>query len=211
MALSASTTCVMPARDSAGAFRPTNLRPRSRRWLRTGKTRALGHADGSLTLLDVRTGQPRARQPRGGLPRLAGVAFRPDGRKVVAAASDGMLSEWDVRSGRRIGSPFGSKLDCSAADASLVLVGRTAVFKCPAHSATSGYSFTSWDLGLRKLGGRWTVASSGSLDGLALCVMGGCSCWASAGNQAGRRAIGQTGSPGAGAGAELSGPARLQP
>ena len=63
-----------------------------------GRNAALGQEDGSVSILDLRTGE---RRPLSGRheDRVQQEAFSPDGRTLVTTADDGRVLVWDLRSG----------------------------------------------------------------------------------------------------------------
>src|SRR5262249_49423639 len=64
-----------------------------------GQTLAAGGQDGSLHLLDLRTGKARTASGTHGAPVSRGLAFTPDGRRVITPGEDGKVILWDVASG----------------------------------------------------------------------------------------------------------------
>jgi WD40 repeat protein len=63
-----------------------------------GRTLAAGGFDGSLHLMDLRTGVVRAASGRHNAPVNRGIVFTPDGRRVITPGDDGNIIVWDVRS-----------------------------------------------------------------------------------------------------------------
>jgi WD40 repeat protein/class 3 adenylate cyclase/tRNA A-37 threonylcarbamoyl transferase component Bud32 len=63
-----------------------------------GRSAALGAEDGSVAILDLRTGERRTLSGRHE-DRVHGLAFSPDGRTLASRADDGRVLVWDVRSG----------------------------------------------------------------------------------------------------------------
>jgi WD40 repeat protein len=64
-----------------------------------GKTLATGHADGTIKLWDLGTGQDRAFPPSGeklGHREVASVAFSGDGKRLACGFGDGTVQLWDV-------------------------------------------------------------------------------------------------------------------
>src|SRR5262249_49458939 len=45
-------------------------------------------------------------QCRGHIRKVLGVAFRPDGRRLVTASADGTVRQWDSTTGRELESPY---------------------------------------------------------------------------------------------------------
>ena len=64
----------------------------------TGDAAAFGHADGSLTLLDLRTGSTRRFTGRADA-RIDAVAFAPDGAVLATTTENGTVTTWSVRTG----------------------------------------------------------------------------------------------------------------
>lgn len=68
-----------------------------------GKTLATGHADGTLKLWDIGTGEDRAFPPGGeklGHREVASVAFSGDGKALACGFGDGTVKLWDVTTGK---------------------------------------------------------------------------------------------------------------
>jgi WD40 repeat protein len=68
-----------------------------------GKTLATGHADGTINLWDLGTGESQAFPPGGGkLGRreVASVAFSSDGKTLACGFGDGTVKLWDVTTGK---------------------------------------------------------------------------------------------------------------
>ena len=63
-----------------------------------GHTAALGGEDGSVTILDLRTGERRTLKGRHE-DLVRALAFSADGRTLVTTAGDGRVLVWDLRSG----------------------------------------------------------------------------------------------------------------
>src|SRR5262249_13807622 len=63
-----------------------------------GRTLVEGGQDGSLHLLDLRTGKARTASGTHGAPVSRGLAFIPDGRGVITPGEDGKVIVWDVAS-----------------------------------------------------------------------------------------------------------------
>jgi WD40 repeat protein/DNA-binding SARP family transcriptional activator len=59
---------------------------------------AFGHTDGSVTLLDLKTGKKRALSG-GTSGSIEAASFNPDGTTLATAADDGTVSVWGVRTG----------------------------------------------------------------------------------------------------------------
>ena len=78
-------------RVSGGAFQ-TGLAP-------DGHTAAFGTEDGSISIVDLRTGERRTFSGRHE-DRVHGVHFTPDGRTLATRGDDGKVLVWDVRSGK---------------------------------------------------------------------------------------------------------------
>lgn len=90
---------------------PTTLRAQRRFRLPAGVTGlvpssgevAMAVGDGSLRLLDLRSGRVRTARGRHDAPVTA-IAFSPDGRTLVTAGRDGRLIVWDVRTASAVES-----------------------------------------------------------------------------------------------------------
>jgi WD40 repeat protein len=67
----------------------------------------VGTASGQLLILDPRTGRPTAAPMQVTTGEITNVSFSRDGRSYAVGANDGTASVWDVRSGTRVGNPFG--------------------------------------------------------------------------------------------------------
>ncbi len=63
-----------------------------------GRSAALGHEDGSVVVLDLRTGKLRTLAGRHE-DRVQGVEFTPDGRTLASRGDDGRILIWNLRSG----------------------------------------------------------------------------------------------------------------
>ena len=70
---------------------PAALAPR-------GSLAAFGHADGSVTLLDVATGKETAPSDRTG-SKVDSLSFSADGKTLATGDDDGTIGIWDVRAG----------------------------------------------------------------------------------------------------------------
>jgi len=64
-----------------------------------GHTAAFGAEDGSVSIVDLRTGKHRAFSGRHE-DRVHGLDFTPDGRTLATRSDDGKVLVWDVRSGK---------------------------------------------------------------------------------------------------------------
>ena len=64
-----------------------------------GRTLAAGGQDGSLHLLDLRTGDARTASGRHSAPVNRGIVFTRDGRRAITPGDDGAVIVWNVRSG----------------------------------------------------------------------------------------------------------------
>jgi len=64
---------------------------------RDGRTLAAGGQDGSLRLLDLRTGEVRTASGRHNAPVSRGIVFTRDGRHVITPGEDGTVIVWDVK------------------------------------------------------------------------------------------------------------------
>jgi WD40 repeat protein len=122
-----------------------------------GRTVALGGADGSVSLWDV-----KARKALGSLPGTApivNVGFTRDGSTLLAASSDGALRLWDIAARRPRGEPFeAGRTIASAAvspDGRLVAAGT---------DGEDGRVWL-WDVATRKL--RRLAGPEGSVDHVA--------------------------------------------
>jgi WD40 repeat protein len=62
-----------------------------------GRTLAAGGQDGSLRLMDLRTGRIRTASGRHGGPVGHDIEFTPDGRRLITPGDDGAVIVWDVR------------------------------------------------------------------------------------------------------------------
>jgi WD40 repeat protein/DNA-binding SARP family transcriptional activator len=152
---------------------------RSRRTLRTGGAAAVspvrdqavfGHDDGSLSLVDLRTGAARALDGRATAP-IDTVAFSPDGATVATGADNGTVAIWDLRPGglrETLSGHAGAVLDAVFSPD-----GRTL------YTASSDGSAIAWDLGQsRRLGNAFqftgadgqSSASDVSPDGTLIAV-----------------------------------------
>jgi WD40 repeat protein len=116
---------------------------------------AFGADDGSVRLLDLRTGKLRVAAGRHAA-RVTTIRFAPGSRSLVTAASDGGLIVWDVRTATRI-----ETLGQQAGGVSQVAIssdGRTA------YSAGQNGSVIAWDLaGTRRLGRPFQAAPNGDV------------------------------------------------
>ena len=63
-----------------------------------GRSAALGGFDGSVAILDLRTGERRTLRGRHE-DRVRALAFSADGRTLATTAGDGRVLVWDLRSG----------------------------------------------------------------------------------------------------------------
>ena len=70
---------------------------------------ALASAGGDRTarLWDAATGRPLAAHvPSGHTSKVLGVAFRPDGTRLVTTSADGTVRQWDAATGREVEPPY---------------------------------------------------------------------------------------------------------
>ena len=79
------------AADPGGRVRHAGLSP-------DGRSAALGGFDGSVAILDLRTGERRTLAGRHE-DRVRALAFSADGRTLATTAGDGRVLVWDLRSG----------------------------------------------------------------------------------------------------------------
>ena len=66
-----------------------------------GRVVALGDADGSVRLLDLRTGKPHVATDRHDAA-VTDLRFAPDSRTLLTAGADGRVIEWNVADARRV-------------------------------------------------------------------------------------------------------------
>jgi WD40 repeat protein len=120
-----------------------------------GRSLAYGARDGSVQLVDLRTGKLRVAVGRHDAPVTA-VRFAPSSRALVSAAADGRLIVWDVKRGTRsetLENPSGG-----VSQLAIARDGRTA------YTAGQNGSMIAWDLsGKRRLGRRFHVPSQNPL------------------------------------------------
>ncbi len=83
-----------PVRSLSGGGAPSALSP-------DGRIAALGAADGSVRLLDLRTGIPQVATDRHD-GAVTDLRFTPDSRTLLTAGSDGRVIRWNVADARRI-------------------------------------------------------------------------------------------------------------
>jgi WD40 repeat protein len=125
-----------PIRHWRGGGAPATVSP-------DGRTLAYGAHDGSVHLLDLRTGKLRAVVGRHGAA-VTCLRFLPDSRALVSAAADGRLIVWDVKRGTRsetLENPTGG-----VSQLAIARDGRTA------YTAGQNGSVIAWDLsGARRL------------------------------------------------------------
>jgi class 3 adenylate cyclase/WD40 repeat protein len=67
----------------------------------------VGTEGGKVRLLDPRAGRQTAPPIQVANSEVYQVAFSPDGRSIAVSSNDDTASVWDVRSGKRVGNPFG--------------------------------------------------------------------------------------------------------
>ena len=118
-----------------------------------GDTLAVGSGDGGVRLLDARTlrdAGKRLTYPGGGPVR--GLAYTPDGRRLVAWGGDGDgegIVVWDAASGRTEGAPFGQASPDAGgllADGVTLLVGYPDAGKAVAWSIEARTPSTAYEL-----------------------------------------------------------------
>jgi WD40 repeat protein len=135
-----------PIRHWRGGGTPATVSP-------DGRTLAYGGRDGSVHLLDLRTGKLRVAVGRHGAA-VTSLRFLPDSRALVSAAADGSLIVWDVKRGARseiVENPTGGMSELAIAPD-----GRTA------YTAGQNGSVIAWDLsGARRLARPFRVPRSG--------------------------------------------------
>ena len=137
-----------PLRRLRGGGTPAALSP-------DGRFVALGAADGSVRLLDLRTGILRVASDRHD-GAVTDLRFAPDSRTLLSAGSDGRLIRWNVADARQIETLAGH-----AGAVSRVTIapdGRTA------YSAGEDGTVISWDLsGNRRLDRPFSVPPRGPM------------------------------------------------
>jgi len=112
---------------------------------RDGRTLAAGGQDGSLRLMDLRTGDVRTASGRHGAPVSRGIVFTADGRHVITPGEDGAVIVWDVKTAAAVETLTGHGGPARAL--ALSDNGRTL------YSAGADGSVFVWDLsGERRLG-----------------------------------------------------------
>ena len=135
-------TTLRPIRHWRGGGAPAALSP-------DGRTLAFGGRDGSVRIVDLRTGKLRVAVGRHDAPVTA-LRFVPNSRALVSAATDGRLIVWDVKRGTRtetLENPTGGVSGLAIASD-----GRTA------YTAGQSGSVIAWDLaGTRRLGRSFRV------------------------------------------------------
>ena len=102
-----------------------------------GRLVAFGAADGSVRLVNLRSGDLRVATDRGDAA-ITDLRFTPDSRRLLRAGADGRLDEWDVADAQRIGTFTGQ-----AGSISRVAIspdGNTA------YTAGEDGTVTAWDL-----------------------------------------------------------------
>jgi WD40 repeat protein len=108
-----------------------------------GRVVALGAADGSVRLLDLRTGKLRVASGRHDAA-VTDLRFTPDSRTVLTTGGDGRVDEWNVADARRIETFTGHAGNVS--QVAIAPDGRTA------YSAGQDGTVIAWDLvGKRRL------------------------------------------------------------
>lgn len=119
-----------------------------------GDLAAFGHSDGSLVLVDLRTGRETPLSGRGGAS-IESLNFSADGKAIATAAADGTVAVWDVPAKRLREQLTGHSSGVQAA-----------VFSPDArslYSASLDGSVIAWDLaGARRLGRPFRIARDGS-------------------------------------------------
>jgi WD40 repeat protein/DNA-binding SARP family transcriptional activator len=130
------------------------------------RTLALGRDDGSLRLVDLRSGAIRT-APGPGSAALQLIAFTPDGRTAVTGDSEGGVTTWDVREAEAVETLVGHGREVSSF--ALTSDGDTL------YSASLDRRVFTWDLGgTRRLGRRFRagVGSTGNSPRYAMSADG---------------------------------------
>ena len=114
-----------------------------------GRVAALGAADGSVRLLDLRTGTLRGTTGRHDAP-VYDLRFTPDSRTLITGGGDGRVDVWNVKNATRIETFEGHEGPVSRV--TVAPDGRTA------YSAGQDGTVIAWDLtGTRRLGRTFTT------------------------------------------------------
>jgi DNA-binding SARP family transcriptional activator/WD40 repeat protein len=146
-----------PVRRFPGGGSPATVSP-------DGRVAALGAHDGSVRLLDLRTGGVRAVAGRHSAPVIA-MRFAPDSRRLVTTGGDGRLIVWDVKHAAPVETFEG--LAGKLQEFAIAPDGRTA------YSAGRDGSVIGWDLaGTRRLGRPFRVGPRTPTGVLAVTAAG---------------------------------------
>jgi WD40 repeat protein len=138
-----------PVRRLGGGGTPATLSP-------DGRFVAFGAADGSVHLLDLHTGIPRATAERHD-GAVTDLRFSSDSRTLLTAGGDGRVIRWNVADARRIETFTGHA--SSVSQVTITPDGRTA------YSAGGDGTVIAWDLaGNRRLDRPFSAPPRGAMD-----------------------------------------------
>jgi WD40 repeat protein len=129
---------------------------------RDGALLAFGGYDGATRLWDVRARSVRGRPLRGGEEVVRALAFSDDGATLAAGAGEA-VTLWDLRTGRRIGSPLAATAPVEAM-----------AFSADGHTlaiATAG-SIQLWDVPRRRLLGQPLRGHDAAVEAVAFATDG---------------------------------------